>query len=69
MRKVLDVIAVLSFLISGSMVCGSFFLYKYLSSSQFQEKVMEKVMTNVKDLLPGQIDKKLPSKTGISLPF
>ena len=69
MRKVLDVIAVLSFLISGSMVCGSFFMYKYVSSPQFKDKVMQEVMGNVKDLLPGQIDKKLPSKTGISLPF
>nr|BAR30907.1 hypothetical protein [uncultured Mediterranean phage uvMED] len=69
MRKALDIISVLSFLISGGMACGSFFMYKYVSSPQFQEKAMEKIMTNVKDLLPGQIDKKLPSKTGISLPF
>lgn len=69
MRKALDIISVLSFLISGGMACGSFFMYKYVSSPQFKDKVMQEVMGNVKDLLPGQIDKKLPSKTGISLPF
>ena len=69
MRKALDIISVLSFLISGSIACGSFFLYKYVSSPQFKNKVMDEVMSNVKDLLPGQIDQKLPKKTGISLPM
>jgi len=69
MRKALDIISVLSFLISGSMACGSFFMYKYVTSPQFKDKVMQEVMGNVKDLLPGQIDKKLPKVTGKMFPL
>ena len=69
MRKVLDIISVLSFLISASMAGTSFFMYKYVTSPQFKDRVMKEVMSNVKDLLPGQIDQKLPKKTGISLPM
>ncbi len=68
-RKVLDGISILSFLISAGMAGTSFFMYKYVSSPQFKDKVMQEVMSNVKDLLPGQIDKKLPSVTGKSLPI
>lgn len=68
-RKVLDGISILSFLISAGMAGTSFFMYKYVSSPQFKDKVMEEVISNVKDLLPGQIDKKLPSVTGKSLPI
>ena len=69
MRKALDIISVLSFLISAGMAGTSFFMYKYVSSPQFKDKVMQEVMSNVKDLLPGQIDKKLPKITGKSLPI
>ena len=68
-RKVLDGISILSFLISAGMAGTSFFMYKYVSSPQFKDKVMQEVMSNVKDLLPGQIDKKIPSVTGKSLPI
>lgn len=68
-RKVLDGISILSFIISAGMASTSFFMYKYVSSPQFKERVMQEVMSNVKDLLPGQIDKKLPSVTGKSLPI
>ena len=69
MRKALDIISVLSFLISASMAGTSFFMYKYVTSPQFKDRVMKEVMSNVKDLLSGQIDQKLPKKTGISLPM
>ena len=65
-RKVLDGISILSFLISAGMAGTSFFMYKYVSSPQFKDKVMQEVMSNVKDLLPGQIDKKLQCFTGKS---
>ena len=68
-RKVLDGISILSFIISAGMAGTSFFMYKYVSSPQFKERVMQEVMSNVKDLLPSQIDQKLPKKTGISLPM
>ena len=68
-RKILDGIAIASFIISAGMAGGSFYMYKLVTSPQFKNKVMEEVMANVKDLLPGQIDKKLPSVTGKSLPI
>ena len=68
-RTVLDIISILSFLISVGMAGGSFFMYKYVTSPQFKDKVMQEVMGNVKDLLPGQIDKKLPKVTGEMFPL
>ncbi len=68
-RTVIDIISILSFLISAGMAGGSFYMYRLVSSPQFKDKVMDEVMSNVKNLLPGQIDQKLPKNTGISLPM
>ena len=69
MRKLIDLLSVFSFVLSAGMAGGSFYMYKLVTSPQFKNKVMDEVMSNVKDLLPGQIDQKLPKKTGISLPM
>ena len=68
MRKVLDAISILSFLISAGMAGTSFFMYKYVSSEQFKAKMMNMVLTEVKGLLPNVLDKGLPKTTGISIP-
>ena len=51
------------------MLGGGYFAYRYFSSPQFKTKVMNEVMEEVQKILPGQIDKKLPSVTGKSLPI
>ena len=48
---------------------GGFFTYKYVQSPQFQKKIMDKVLREVKGLLPNVLDNALPDVTGKSMPI
>ena len=69
MAKISQILSILSFIISTSMLGGGVYAYKYFSSEQFKSRVMSQIMKEVQTILPGQINKKLPSVTGKSLPF
>ena len=69
MAKISQILSILSFIISTSMLGGSVYAYKYFSSEQFKTRVMNEVMERVTEILPTQIDKKLPTSTGKSLPL
>ena len=69
LTRITQVASILSLLLSTSMLGGGYFAYRYFSSEQFKSKVMNEVMKEVQTLLPGQINKKLPSVTGKSLPL
>ena len=45
-----------------------FFGYKYVSSEQFKNKMINQVMNGVTKALPTQIDKQLPAMTQESIP-
>tara|TARA_X000000368_G_scaffold137749_1_gene108284 strand:- start:458 stop:670 length:213 start_codon:yes stop_codon:yes gene_type:complete len=68
-RKVLDAAACVALLISASLAGGSFLLYRYVTSPQFEEQVKEKIMGQVSNIVPKSIEKSLPKTTGISMPF
>ena len=68
-RKILDAATVVAFLISASLAGGSFLLYRYVTSPQFEEQVKEKIMGQVSNIVPKSIEKSLPKTTGISMPF
>jgi len=68
-RKVLDAAACVALLISASLAGGSFLLYRYVTSPQFEEQVKEKIMGQVSNIVPKSIEKSLPRTTGISMPF
>jgi len=69
LTRITQVASILSLLLSTSMLGGGYFAYRYFSSEQFKSKVMNEVMKEVQTILPGQINKKLPSVTGKSLPL
>ena len=69
LTRITQVASILSLLLSTSMLGGGYFAIRYFSSPQFKTKVMNEVMQEVQKILPGQIDKKLPSVTGKSLPI
>ena len=52
-----------------SVVGGGYFGYKYVTSDQFQTKIMNKVLGNVRGMMPNVLDKGLPKTTGPSLPI
>jgi len=68
-RKILDVLAALSFLLSIGILGGSFVGYKYITSPQGQAKIKNAVMGDLKKAMPGQIKQQLPKTTGVGLPF
>ena len=68
-RKILDAAACVALLISASLAGGSFLLYRYVTSPQFEAQVKEKIMGQVSNIVPKSIEKSLPKTTGISMPF
>ncbi len=47
---------------------GAYFGYKYVTSEQFQTKMMNKVLEGVSGMMPKVLEKGLPKTTGISMP-
>ena len=68
MRKILDALTILTTVLVLGILGGGFFTYKYVSSEQFKAKIMNKVLGEVKGLLPNVLDKGLPNMTGPSIP-
>tara|TARA_R100000353_G_scaffold48803_2_gene38737 strand:+ start:242 stop:559 length:318 start_codon:yes stop_codon:yes gene_type:complete len=67
-NKVANVLSIVSFVMVASMSGGAYFGYRYVTSEQFKSKVMSQIMKEVQTILPGQINKKLPSNTGQAIP-
>ena len=68
MAKISQVLSILSFVISISMLGGTYFGYKYLSSEQFKNRMMNEVLANVQQMMPKILDKQIPKTTGKSIP-
>ena len=68
-QKIANVLSIISFLMVTSVVGGGYFGYKYVTSDQFQTKMMNKVLGNVRGMMPNVLNKGLPKTTGPSLPI
>jgi len=68
MRKVLDIITIVTTILVLGILGGGFFTFKYVTSEQFKSKLMKEVMGNVSGLMPKALDQGLPKMTGPSLP-
>ena len=69
MRKVLDIITIVTGILMLGILGGGFFTYKYVQSPQFQKKIMDKVLGEVQGLMPDVLGNSLPDVTGPSLPI
>ena len=69
MRKILDIITIVTGILMLGILGGGFFTYKYLTSESFQKQMMDKVLGGVGGMMPKVLDKNLPSMTGPSIPF
>ena len=61
--------SIISFVMVASMSGGAYFGYKYVTSEQFQTKMMNKVLGSVQGMMPKVLDKGLPKMTGESMPI
>jgi len=68
-RKILDGLAVASFVLTAGIIGGGYFGYKYVTSPQGQAKIKNAIMGDLKKAMPDQIQKQLPKTTGLALPM
>jgi hypothetical protein len=68
-QKIANVLSIVSFLMVTSVIGGGYFGYKYVTSEQFQTKMMNKALGGVQGMMPKVLDNALPSTTGQSIPF
>ena len=69
LNKISSILSILSFLISLTTIGAGWTAYKWVSSPQFEAMMLEKIMGSVDQILPNQIEKKLPKVTGPMLPL
>ena len=69
LNKISSILSILSFLISITTIGAGYATYKWVSRPQFEAMMLEKIMGSVNEILPNQIDKKLPKVTGPMLPL
>tara|TARA_Y100001970_G_scaffold265252_1_gene352662 strand:+ start:257 stop:496 length:240 start_codon:yes stop_codon:yes gene_type:complete len=67
-RKILDGLAVASFVLTAGIIGGGFFGYKYVTSPQGQAKIKNAIMGDIKKALPGAIGGQMPKTTGSAIP-
>ncbi len=68
-QKVCNYLSILSTVLVLGILGGGFFTYKYVTSEQFKNKLMNEVLGNVQNLIPKVLDNNLPNLTGPSLPI
>jgi len=66
-RKILDSLIILSTVLVLGILGGGFFTFKYVTSEQFKNKLMNEVLGNVQGLMPKMLDNNLPDLTGPSM--
>ena len=53
----------------ASMSAGAYFAYKYVTSPQLKNKIMNEIMGNVQQSIPKVLDNAVPDLTGPSMPL
>ena len=69
MRKILDIITIVTSVLVLGIIGTGIFTYKTVSSEKFQKDMMDKVLGGVGDMMPKVLDSNLPRMTGPSLPM
>ena len=67
-QKISNILSIASFVLITSALGASYFGYKYVQSPQFQKKIMDKVLDEVKPLMGNVLGDAMPKMTGPSLP-
>tara|TARA_Y100000361_G_scaffold48982_1_gene42540 strand:- start:372 stop:599 length:228 start_codon:yes stop_codon:yes gene_type:complete len=68
-QKIANALSIVSFLMVASMSAGAYFAYKYVTSPQLKNKIMNEIMLNVQQSLPKVLDNSIPNVTGPSMPL
>ena len=68
MRKVLDIITIVTGVLVLGILGTGFFTYRTVTSEKFQKQMMDKVLGGVSGMMPKVLDQSLPEVTGPSIP-
>ena len=68
-QKICNYLSILSTVLVLGILGGGFFTFKYVTSEQFKNKLMNEVLGNVQNLMPKMLDNNLPDTTGKSIPI
>ena len=66
--RICQIASLLSLFLTLSMLGGSYYAYRFVTSEQFKARVMNEILDNVSGMMPKVLDQGLPDMTGPSLP-
>ena len=67
-QKICQIASLLSLLLSVSMLGGSYYAFRFVTSEQLKARVMNEILDNVQDMMPKVLDNALPDMTGPTIP-
>ena len=68
-QKICQIASLLSLFLTLSMLGGSYYAYRFVTSEQFKARVMNEILDNVSGMMPKVLDQNLPKVTGQSMPI
>ena len=66
--RICQIASLLSLFLSLSMLGGSYYAFRFVTSEQFKAKIMNEVLDNVQGMMPKVLDNALPEMTGPTVP-
>ena len=66
--RICQIASLLSLFLTLSMLGGSYYAFRFVTSEQFKAKVMNEVLNNVQGIMPKVLDSALPEMTGPTVP-
>jgi len=67
-QKICQIASLLSLFLTLSMLGGSYYAFRFVTSEQFKARVMNEILDNVSGMMPKVLDQELPKITGPSMP-
>ena len=66
--RICQIASLLSLFLTLSMLGGSYYAYRFVTSEQFKARVMNEVLDNVQGMMPKVLENALPNMTGGTIP-
>ena len=67
-QKICQIASLLSLFLTLSMLGGSYYAYRFVTSEQFKARIMNEVLDNVQGMMPKVLDNAMPDVTGGTIP-
>ena len=67
-QKICQIASLLSLFLTLSMLGGSYYAFRFVTSEQFKARVMNEVLDNVQGMMPKVLDNAMPDMTGGTIP-